>query len=443
MLDPRARECPHLYSEWLQSDSTRRVYKAPYEKSFYVVHRYDDVKFVLTNAKLFSSALLPTRHSPFLALMDGSDHLRQREIINKIFQVEQPDFPKTEIQKFISDITDQMVAKKYADMLEEWATLIPLASLGIVFGLPTDRQSLKNLHHHAIVINRALFVLGGTGPRRKATPTFKEKLLISVSLLKNFSRIRQLKKSIGKEGWSELKKMFLPIKTKQENPRPDFSYMPQALQSLLELMLMFSKALEDKSNPSLGIRILRDSINESRLSKTEAIMLCTFILFAGYETSVSLLSNGVWHLAENENLFKKLKQDPGGIELFMEECLRYYTPVGRFLRRANEEVVIGDQTIPKGAMVIVMLNAANTDPERFEEAYSFLEDREKNQHISFGKGIHFCVGAPLARLQAMTAFKVLVDKCDQFILDKTHPLRMVTDRDNGILRLEELWVEIS
>jgi cytochrome P450 len=261
--------------------------------------------------------------------------------------------------------------------------------------------------------------------------------------LKNISKIRKLKKAVGEEGWSVLKNMFLPVKTEFENPRPDFSYVPQSVEALLNLMIRFCDALEDEKNQSHGAVILRHAIDENKLLKVEAIMLCTFILFAGYETSVSLLSNSVYHLCSDSEVFIELKNNTNTIESFIEESLRFYTPVGRFLRRANEDVIIGGQTIPEGSMVIAMLGAANVDSDRFQNPYSFQADREKNQHMSFGKGIHFCVGAPLARLQAKLALTALVKSASHLSLDNSKELRMVTDRDNGILRLEELWVQIG
>ena len=280
-------------------------------------------------------------------------------------------------------------------------------------------------------------------PRRSATPTFPEKLSISFSLLRNVSKIRRLKLALGQDGWATLKQMFLPVKTEYESPRPDFSYVPQALQSLLELMILFSDALEDERNSSHGMKVLRGAVKEGKLSKAEAIMLCTFILFAGYETSVSLLSNSVYHLSNHPDLFRELKSESKSIKIFIEESLRFYTPVGRFLRRANEDVTLGDQVIPKGSIVIVMLGLANVDPDRFDEPYSFLPSRERNQHMSFGKGIHFCLGAPLARLQTEMSLQELISQCNEIKLDKSKELQMVTDRDNGILRLEELFLFFS
>jgi cytochrome P450 len=443
MLDPEARANPFPFHSWLLADPSRRVYQAPFEKAFYVVHRYEDVKLVLTNSKLFSSAILPTRKSPFLALMDGADHLRIREIVNQMFQVEHQQFPKETIQDFIQQATRSLIEKKHASVFDEWATLIPLASIAHVLGLKIDRTTLKQLHDHAITINRALFVLGGTGERRDPNPDFSEKLRISFQLMKEFPKIWRLHKHIGSAGLSELKQMFIPHDSDLEFPRPDFDKIPGAINALLELMVAFSESIGNENNEAHGALIIRKAIRDGRLSKTEAVMLCTFILFAGYETSVSLLSNCVAHLAKDQSQFSKLKSDEKLIEPFMEEALRFYTPVGRFLRRVNEDVTLGDQVIPKGSMVIAMLSAANTDPERFDDPFTFHPDRAKNNHISFGKGLHFCVGAPLARLQALTALKELIKYSNQILLDETREMKMVTDRDNGIFRYEDLWIIIS
>ena len=443
LLDPETRANPHAYYAWLQDDPTRRLYTPPFEKSFLVVHRYEDVKFILTNHKLFSNAILPTQKSPFLALMDGDDHQRIRNVVMKIFQLENPSFPKEAIHETIRRVTENLVNHGKGELFDAWATPIPLASLCHVFGLPNDFISIRQLHNQAIAINKALFVLGGTGPRRKPHPSFAEKLQISWALLNSLPKLARLKSQIGMQGLSELKKMLFPVKTTLEIPRPNFSEMPKGLKALLDLMILFGDALFQKENKSFGILLLREALSQKKISEAEAIMLCTFILFAGYETTASLLSNTVAHLAQAPEDFSKLKNDPALIPSFMEESLRYYTPVGRFLRRANEKVVLGDQVIPKGSIVMAMVGAANTDPERFENPYNHFPERKMNNHLSFGKGIHFCAGAPLARFQTLTALQELLNRTKSLNLDETKERRFVTDRDNGIFRYEELWIRIG
>ena len=173
-------------------------------------------------------------------------------------------------------------------------------------------------------------------------------------------------------------------------------------------------------------------------------MACAFIMFAGYETTSSLLSNCVNHLAFNPKEYKFLKENPSEIDHFIDEALRIYTPVGRFLRRANKDVHLSNQIIPKGSIVILMLGAANTDPSVFENPYQFNSKRKnQSQSLSFGKGVHFCSGMLLAKQQTRLALKQLIKETKSISVKENFSPVMVSDRDNGILRYEKLYFNFT
>ena len=440
MLDARARINPFPFYAWLQEDESRRIYKVPYEDNFYVVHGYEDVKEVLTDHRHFSNEVLTTKKSPFFALMDGDNHRRIRDVMTEVFNTDSPAFPLEELKNRIHTITQNLPINKPFELFRNWANIIPLSSLCIIYGVECNDQTISFLHKRAILINRALFALGGTGPRTGKNPNFIQKLKIAFSLLKNGSKLWQLKKRIGWSGLMEIRHMFIPKPTKDEVPRPNFNELPEALTALLDLMNEFADALFKDTKQSPAITILQEAVKKGDLTKSEAIMACTFIIFAGYETSASLLSNCIAHLSRNPDTLAKLKSGQISYDQFIEEALRFYTPVGRFLRKVKEDVSIGGHEIPKGAIVIVMLGAANMDEAKYELPFEFDEYRQKSAHLSFGKGIHFCIGASLARIQAEYALKYLLSLAESIQLDTSKELRMVTDRDNGILRYEELWV---
>ena len=443
MIDPIARSNPFPYYSWLKADPSRRIYHAPHEKSFYVVHNYEDVKEVLTNHKAFSSNILSTSKSPFFALMDGENHRRIRDVVTKIFNLENENFPKNKIKQQIIKCTQQLIDKKKAELFTSWADFIPLSTLCAIYGVEFNNEKIQKFHKLSITINQALFVLGGTGPRRSKNPNFLEKIKITLSIIANTNRIWQLHKQLGKNGLKELKNMFLPKITTDEMPRPDFEKIPAAISALLVLMYEFSLLLNDKESKSHSIQILNNAVDNQDLTRTEAVMVCTFILFAGYETTASLLSNCVVHLAYHPKEYTLLKKEPELIDKFIEESLRYYTPVGRFLRKTTEEVIIGGKTISAGSIIIVLLGAANTDANKFKNPYDFQIERDRPQHLSFGKGLHFCIGAPLARYQVKTALKELIMNSDHLSISNIENLKMVTDRDNGILRYEQVWINLS
>jgi cytochrome P450 len=234
---------------------------------------------------------------------------------------------------------------------------------------------------------------------------------------------------------------------KLEIPRPNFQHLPKGISPLFNLMLTVGHNLKEAKKDNVSreygniLPQFAQLIEKKQATLTEMIMACAFILFAGYETVSSLLSNCFVHLATHPLQFKTLKAKPEKIDSFIEEALRYYTPVTRFLRRTKKEVKIGDQVIPEGAIVILMVGAANTDPEKFDLGCRFNLDRSNaKQHLSFGKGPHFCIGANLARLQVKLALNELIKRADHIQISKNQPFRFVTDRDNGIYRYEQLKV---
>ncbi len=143
-------------------------------------------------------------------------------------------------------------------------------------------------------------------------------------------------------------------------------------------------------------------------------------------------------------MFNHLKKHPDEIDRFIDESLRFYTPVGRFLRKATVNTELNGVQIPKDSIILVMNGAANTDPDKFPAGCEFSLNRENaSQHLSFGKGPHFCIGAPLALMQIKMALQELISNASSISIDESMPLKMVTDRDNGILRYEEIRVRLQ
>ncbi|WP_395969689.1 cytochrome P450 [Actinomadura sp. 1N219] len=134
-------------------------------------------------------------------------------------------------------------------------------------------------------------------------------------------------------------------------------------------------------------------------------------LTAGHETTSSLLTNGVRRLLEQPGTWRALHADPDLVDGAVEEVLRFDSSVVAWRRRALRDVTVGGVEIPSGAQVLLLLGAANHDPGTFEAPESFDIRRENaSDHLSFGRGIHFCLGAPLARLEARTVLKVLTER---------------------------------
>ncbi|WP_268893031.1 cytochrome P450 [Paenibacillus sp. An7] len=150
---------------------------------------------------------------------------------------------------------------------------------------------------------------------------------------------------------------------------------------------------------------------EHLLSEEELINNCILLLVAGHETTVNLIGNGMTLLIEHPESYKLLHNQPELIPSAVEEMLRYESPVQFTNRTAGEDILLGDTLIRRGQEVFVSLGAANRDPAVFRDPNHFDIARKKNRHLSFAAGPHFCIGAPLARLEAITAFQVLLKQC--------------------------------
>jgi cytochrome P450 len=157
-----------------------------------------------------------------------------------------------------------------------------------------------------------------------------------------------------------------------------------------------------------------------RLTEEELHANANLLLTAGHETTTNLIGNGTLALLRHSDQLEKLRSDPSLIPSAVEEFLRYDSPVQFTHRLAREDVSLGGKTIRKGQFVYLMLAAANRDPARFPDPGRLDVTRKDNHHLAFGQGPHFCLGAPLARLEAQIAFGTL--------LRRFLTLRLETDR---------------
>lgn len=189
--------------------------------------------------------------------------------------------------------------------------------------------------------------------------------------------------------------------------------------------------------------LIEVSEESDRLSEQELISMVFVLLVAGHETTVNLIGNGVLALLRNPEQFAAVRADPERVPAVVEETLRYDGPVNlATLRFTAEAVAVGDVEIPAGELVLVSLSSANRDEGKYEEAQEFDPDRSTAGHLAFGHGIHFCVGAPLARLEGQVAVRRLVERFPELSL--AVPSDDVRWRFSTLMRgLETLPVRLS
>ena len=144
------------------------------------------------------------------------------------------------------------------------------------------------------------------------------------------------------------------------------------------------------------------------LTGDEVVATGVLLLMAGHEATVNVIGNGVWALLRHPAQWRRLVEQPGLVEAGVEELIRYDSPLQLFERTATEDVEVAGYRVPKGAKIAALLGAAARDPDVFEAADTFDIARWPNPHLGFGAGIHYCIGAPLARVEIAAALRALV-----------------------------------
>jgi len=159
----------------------------------------------------------------------------------------------------------------------------------------------------------------------------------------------------------------------------------------------------------------------NKLTESELLSTCMLLLIAGHETTVNLIGNGMLALLQHADQMQALRENPALTQTAVEELLRFDAPVQRTGRLASTEVRIGERQIPKGSTVVAVIGAANRDPAHFTDPDHLNIARTDNRHIAFGFGIHFCLGAPLARVEGQIAIGTLVQRMPNLALVSDTP----------------------
>ena len=364
LFDPTFKANP--YPTYAELRSGAPVYRAelPDGRGVWLVTRYDDVVAVLKDerfAKDWRSAMTPEQLAqipPIPEVMrplsenmldkDPPDHERLRRLVSKAFTPRLIERMRPRVQEIADALLDAVEDKGGMDLIDDYAFPLPITVIAELLGVPVeDRNRFREWSNAA--------VSGDT------TQEYVEKILLP-HMQAFIDYLRAL------------------FEEKRENPKDD----------LISALVLAEEAGD-------------------KLSEDELLAMVFLLLIAGHETTVNLIGNGTLALLQNPDQLQKLKDDPSLIKPAIEELLRYDGPVETSTERfAREDVAIGDTVIPKGEMVMVVIAAADHDPARFPEPDTLDIARADNKHLAFGKGIHHCLGAPLARMEGQIALGTLL-----------------------------------
>ena len=365
-------------------DTIRREDPVHYFERFdsWVVVRYADVvdilrdpRFIVTNLGDNQDMIEAAKHLPGLeAVLEGfrnmmlfqnaPNHTRLRGLVNKAFTPRVVERLRPRVEEIVASLLDEIDGAESADLIADFAVPLPVIVIAELLGVPAaDRARFKAWSAHlAVALDGTVRMEGLSGAAKAA-----------VELLEYLENI---------------------VAERRAEPRADLI------------------------SGLIGAQEADDALSEAELLST-----CVLLLIAGHETTTNLIGNGVHALLEHPTELERLRREPGLIKTAVEELLRYDSPVQTTSRYPADDLEFEGRKFRARQEINLMLGAANRDPAQFARPDSVDVGREDNHHLAFGHGAHFCIGAPLARLEGQIAIGELLRRFPKLSPGAAEPTR--------------------
>lgn len=349
-----------LYARMRAESPVHRVI-LPDKREAWLVVRYDEVAATLKDERFIKNrfktpeltAKQPWMPKSFLPLahnmldQDPPDHTRLRALIHKVFTPRLVEEMRQRVQSLTDEFLDAQLGAGRMDLIHDYALPLPSTIVAEMLGVPVEDRHRFHRWSSAMVSADA------------------SKLSLFRAMPGVFAFFRYVRKL---------------VKERRGDPRDD-----------------------------LTSALVRAEEAGDQLSEDELVAMILLLLIAGHETTVNLIGNGTLALLAHPEQMEMLRNDPGMIQSAVEELLRYDGPLSMATERfAREDVNVGSMSIPRNALVFAVLGSANRDERQFEKPDALDLTRAENKHLAFGLGIHYCLGAPLARLEGQIAINTLL-----------------------------------
>ncbi|MEX0750096.1 MAG: cytochrome P450 [Dehalococcoidia bacterium] len=342
-------------------------------EGFWGVTKYNDVLNILRDPDTFSSrvdgrSVRGEARPPTILFDDPPIHTRMRGLLTKAFTPRVVELQREFIQENCDRLIDAMLLQEEPDYIEGLSYPLPVGVIASMLGVEDGDLATFKRWSDAIIRN------------------------IGVTL-------------------------FDPDNNDLEEINLEFdAYFREHI----------ARVREHPTDTLLSALVHAESAEEGRLSLEDLLVVSRVLLVAGNETTTGLIINCARVLAEFPDVLARLKAEPELTASFIEETLRYYPPFPATIRRTTRDVELRGVTIPQGERILALLGSANRDEEAFDRAEEFVIDRDPNRHLGFGMGIHYCLGAPLARLEGRIAMRTLIPRIKR--------LEIIEEGEGGALR---------
>ena len=357
LSSPRFKADPYPFYARLRAEAPVYRTRLSIWLSAWLVTRYDDVVFVLKEGPFSNDFFrqrmqhwIPRRlHalSRHLLGADAPDHIRLRALVSKAFTPRSVELLRGRIQDVCDELLDTAAKQRRMELVDGFALRLPLTIIEDMLGIrPQERGRF--------------------------------------------------------EAWSKR------VAAGMSGALPDLLRgMPALWQSVAYFRELIARRRADPQDDMVTALLQAEEAGD-KLSEDEVIGMIGLLLLAGFETTTGLIASGTLALLQHPEQRRRFIDEPALADSAVEELLRYTSPLDLgFFRIARENVTIGSVTIPKGDVVLAVIGSANRDESRFPSADTLDIAREPNKHLAFGAGAHFCLGAPLARLEGRTALTTL------------------------------------
>jgi len=372
VLDPQLYQGdPHPTYEWLRDNDPVHWDE---KNQLWVVSRFDDVVTVSINSEVFCSGR-GIRPDPSVDLSligyDGERHQSQRRLINKGFTPRAVRVLEDHIRALADEALDGLAGRDECDFVTDIAVAVPITVIAELMGLPLeDRDRFWRWSDDMMGAESAPPGPEGDAARERAGAAYVAYTTYVSAMIDERAALYQRHRRDESQG----------LRTE---PLPD------------DLVMKLVVAAEEGALVEGGLESQRD----------ELLNFLVLVVVAGNETTRNAMCGGMVAFSENPEQWARVVGDPSLWDTATEEVIRWVSPVMNFVRTATRDNDLLGVPIKEGERVLVLYQSANRDPRHFDRADEFLVDRDPNDHLAFGIGAHFCLGANLARLEVKVVFQ--------------------------------------